>query len=77
MGLTANELRAFLEHRTRQRAEARENAAFSGYCAGAAFALAWKGELGDFRDFYFVPSEEPPKKEYTSEEYISRYESWQ
>jgi hypothetical protein len=32
-------------------------AAFSGYCAGLAFALAWNGKLDSFDNFYQVPEE--------------------
>jgi hypothetical protein len=56
--LTVSELQALYKHRQKEVARRRENAAFAGYCAGAAFALAWTGKLGDFRDFYHVPEKE-------------------
>ena len=30
-------------------------AAFGGYCAGTAFANAWAGKLGEFKEFYRIP----------------------
>jgi hypothetical protein len=34
----------------------------------------FKDGLPPFNEFYFIPSE--PVKQYTSEEYIARYNSW-
>jgi|GEM_PF-3379243 hypothetical protein len=58
-----------------EKAWERETAAFEGFCAGAAFALAWNGKLGTFSEFYSTDKAEP-KKETTSQEYIDRYNSW-
>jgi hypothetical protein len=75
--LTVSELRALQRGNNLRKAAARENAAFAGFCAGTAFALAWNGKLGTFQDFYHVPETVEPAPEYTSQDYIARYESWQ
>jgi hypothetical protein len=55
-----------MAHKTEQRAWEKEQAAFSGYCAGLAFAMAWNGKLEGFSQFYQVPkspAEPPPSVE--------------
>jgi hypothetical protein len=73
--LTVNELNALYEHHQEQRSWEREQAAFSGYCAGVAFAMAWNGKLEGFDQFFQKPTT-PAEKANTSEEYIARYNSW-
>lgn len=73
--LTVNELNALYAHHQKQQAWERECAAFSGYCAGAAFAAAWNGKLDTFDAFYHVP-DTSEQAETTSDEYIERYNSW-
>ena len=60
LSLTPNELNALQEHKNKIQAQAKENAAFSGYCAGVAFALAWNGKLEGFSAFYHVPDAPVP-----------------
>jgi hypothetical protein len=38
-------------------------AAFGGYCAGAAFANAWAGKLGEFKEFYRIPGADEKDKD--------------
>jgi hypothetical protein len=73
--LTQGELRSLQEHRRLQHEWEHEQAAFSGYCAGLAFALAWNGKLEGFDQFFQKPTT-PAEKAQTSEEYVARYNSW-
>jgi hypothetical protein len=61
--LTPGELSSLQEHWRLQHEWEREQAAFSGYCAGLAFAMAWNGDLKGFDKFFIkpVPNEPPPK----------------
>ena len=54
LDLTPNELRALQEHHRLEVNRERELSAFAGYCSGAAFAMAWAGELTEFKDFYRI-----------------------
>jgi len=49
-----------------EKAWERETAAFTGFCAGAAFALAWNGKLGTFSEFYSTDKAEPKKRDHVS-----------
>lgn len=64
--LTPGELMLLQEHRHQEIARAQEIAAFSGYCAGQAFAMAWSGDLKSFEEFY-RPSEPLSGEELESE----------
>ena len=58
--LTQGELSSLQEHRRLQREWEREQAAFSGYCAGLAFAMAWHGDLKGFDKFFIKPEPNAP-----------------
>ena len=58
--LTPGELSSLQEHWRLQHEWEREQAAFSGYCAGLAFAMAWNGDLKGFDKFFIKPEPNAP-----------------
>jgi len=74
--LTIGELDALHAHHLRERAWVREQAAYSGWCAAKGVASWFNDGLPSFNEFYGIPDEAPLPKQYTSEEYVDRYNSW-
>ena len=62
-----------MAYRKQEREHKQMLAVLTGYSAISALALYFSDGLPPFEEFYKVPEK---AKEYTSEEYIERYESW-
>lgn len=56
------------EHEKARVDREQQMAAFTGYCAGKAFAMAFSEGLGDFSEFYQPARGSPPK--HTTQDHI-------